>query len=294
MSLSTNHPRWAPYFFLAPFLIIFAVFMAYPLVNSIFLAFLQTYGPGYSQYVGLDNFKNMAADPDFWKALSNTFVYTVGSVLIQLPLALGLALILNRPDVRGRALFRLIFFSPALVGIVFVAMMFSLLFGDHEGLINVALRALVPGFPAEFPWLQKFVMTALIVASLWMYVGFNMVYFLAALQSVNKDTLEAAAIDGANAWHRFWHVILPEIKPVAGFVILLSIIGSLQLFELPYILLENGPGPEKRGLTMVMYLYQNGFERSDLGFASAIGWTLAILLIALAYLQRRFSGEEKA
>jgi ABC-type sugar transport system permease subunit len=123
-----------------------------------------------------------------------------------------------------------------------------------------------------------------------MYVGFNMVYFLAALQSVNNDALEASAIDGASAWQRFRHVIIPDIQPVAGFVVLLSIIGSLQLFELPLILL-NGPGPENRGLTLVMYLYQNGFERNDLGFASAVGWTLAIILMSLAFLQRRLSRE---
>jgi ABC-type sugar transport system permease subunit len=97
-----------------------------------------------------------------------------------------------------------------------------------------------------------------------------MIYFLAALQNVSRETLEAASIDGAGPWQRFRHVILPEIKPVFGFVALLSVIGSLQLFELPFILLD-GPGPAQRGLTLVMYLYQNGFDRNDLGFASAIG-----------------------
>jgi len=125
-----------------------------------------------------------------------------------------------------------------------------------------------------------------------MYVGFNMIYFLAALQSVSQDGLEAAEIDGASPWQRFRHVIFPEIKPVAGFVVLLSIIGSLQLFELPYVLL-GGAGPERRGLTIVMYLYQNGFERNDLGFASAIGWTLAILLVGLAIGQRKLMGKEE-
>jgi ABC-type sugar transport system permease subunit len=124
-----------------------------------------------------------------------------------------------------------------------------------------------------------------------MYAGFNMVYFLAALQSVNRDTIEAAMIDGAGAVQRFWHVVLPAIKPVAGFVMLLSIISSLQLFELPWILLE-GPGPENRGLTLVMYLYQNGFEQNDLGYASAIGWVLALLLMSIAIVHRKLTMEE--
>jgi ABC-type sugar transport system permease subunit len=288
--MNSGPARWAPYLFLAPFLLTFAVFLAYPLYSSAVLACSQTYGPTVRVWVGFGNFVNMARDPDFWTALRNTTVYTIGSITIQLPLALGLALILNRPGLRGRTLFRLIFFLPSLVGLVFVAMMFSLLLGERDGLVNVFLRGVVPGFPREFPWLQHHVMASLILASLWMYIGFNMVYFLAALQSVSQDSLDAAAIDGANPWQRFRHVIVPEIRPVLGFVVLLSVIGSLQLFELPFVLL-NGPGPERSGLTLVMYLYQNGFQRDDLGFASAIGWTLAILLMGLALLQRRLSRE---
>lgn len=125
-------------------------------------------------------------------------------------------------------------------------------------------------------------MTGLIVAGLWMYVGFNMVYFLAALQNVDRSIEEAALVDGAGPWQRFRHVTIPAIRPVAGFVILLSIIGSFQLFELPFVLLNNTAGPDNRGLTIVMYLYQTGFEIGDLGYASAIGWSLAILLMILA------------
>jgi ABC-type sugar transport system permease subunit len=223
--------------------------------------------------------------------MRNTFVYAVAAVALQVPLALGLAMLLNRPRLRGRALFRLIFFSPSLVGIVFVAMMFALMFHEREGLVNVVLRAAIPHFPREFPWLQRYVMPALIIATLWMSVGFNMIYFLAALQGVDKDCLEAADVDGANAWQKFLAVILPEIAPVTGFVVLLSLLGSLQLFELPFILL-NGPGPENRGLTVVMYLYQYGFEVGDLGYASAIGWTLALVLMGLTVLQRLLSREQ--
>lgn len=125
-------------------------------------------------------------------------------------------------------------------------------------------------------------MTGLIVAGMWMYVGFNMVYFLAALQNVDRSIEEAALVDGAGPWQRFRHVTIPAIRPVAGFVVLLSIIGSFQLFELPFVLLNNTAGPDNRGLTIVMYLYQTGFEIGDLGYASAIGWSLAILLMILA------------
>lgn len=134
--------------------------------------------------------------------------------------------------------------------------------------------------------MERFVLSALVIATLWMFVGFNMVYFLAALQNVDRSLLDAAKVDGAGPWQRFRHVTLPAIRPVAVFVVLLSLIGSFQIFELPYVLLRNSAGPDNRGLTTVMYLYQTGFEQSDLGYASAIGWSLAILLVALAIGQR--------
>jgi ABC-type sugar transport system permease subunit len=141
-------------------------------------------------------------------------------------------------------------------------------------------------------WLQNpaMVMPALVLTSLWMYVGFNMIYFLAALQNVEKDLLEAAQVDGANAFQRFVHVTLPTIKPVAIFVLVLSTIGSFQLFELPFVLLQQGAGPDNAGLTVVMYLYINGFDAGDLGYASTVGWTLALLILLVSMAQLRLSG----
>lgn len=288
---STSHPRWAPYIFIAPFVVIYCFFMAYPLGQSIVLAMQQTFGPRTAVFVGLQNFHDLFTDRFFWLAMRNTFVFAMAAVSLQIPLSLGLAMLLNRPGLKGRAVFRLIFFSPSLVGIVFVAMMFALMFHERDGLVNALLRLVIPHFPAEFPWLQRYVMPALLIAALWTSVGFNMIYFLAALQSIETDCLEAADVDGANAWQKFVHVILPGIAPVTGFVLLLSLIGSFQLFELPFILL-GGPGPENRGLTVVMYLYQYGFEIGDLGYASAIGWTLALVLMGFAIVQRLISPEE--
>ena len=287
----SRNPR-APYFFLAPFLFIFVLFTVYPLLQSLVLSTQQTYGPKTSRFVGFGNFSALFHDPLFWLAVRNTVVFTAGSVFLQLPLSLGLAMLLNRPNVKGRAFFRLIFFSPSLVGLAFVAMIFGLIFEKRMGLLNIALHR-TTGFDLDFPWLQEYVMPAMILAALWMYVGFNMVYFLAALQNVSRDLLEAADVDGAGAWHKFRHVTIPAIKPVATFVVLLSIIGSFQLFELPYVLLGGG-GPRNQGLTVVMYLYQNGFETGDLGYASAIGWLLAILLGTFAVVQRLLASAEES
>lgn len=290
MTISRNRAPWAPWVLLAPFLLIFATFMVYPLVQSLVLSTQQTFGPAHARSVGAANYRNVLADPLFWRAVRNTLIFTAGSVFIQLPLSLALALLLNRPGLRGRAILRTIFFAPVLVGVVFVAMIFGVMFEKRTGLVNQALHATI-GWDLDFPWLQQFVLPALIIASLWQYVGFNMVYFLGALQNVRQELVEAAAIDGAGAWRRFVHVITPQIRPVASFVVLLSIVGSFQLFELPYVLLNGTAGPDNAGLTVVMYLYQMGFDQGDLGYASAVGWLLAALLIALALLQRRIGAE---
>ncbi len=280
--------RWAPYAFCAPFFAIFLLFGVYPIIQSAVLATQQTYGPKASRFVGLANFKDLLADPLFWRALWNTTVFAAGSIFIQLPCSLGLALLLNQPKLRGRAFFRLIFFAPSLVGLVFVAVIFSLIFEKRTGLLNVLLHGAF-GCDPEFPWLESYVMPALIIAALWMYAGFNMVYFLAALQAVERDLVEAAVVDGANAWQRFVHVTLPAIRPVGAFVVLLSLVGSFQLFELPYLLLNATGGPDNQGLTLVMYLYQMGFETGDLGYASTIGWVIAVLLGTFAAVQWRLS-----
>lgn len=280
---------------LAPFLILFVVFVVYPLIQSAFLAANQTYGPGTRTFVGTKNFELLVKDPVFWKSITNTLIYALGSLFIQLPLAFGLALALNSQKLRGRGIYRLIFFSPQLMGLVFVSILGVLAFEKRAGLVNRVLAWITqnPGL-LEIDWLQQHVMATLILISLWLYVGFNMIYFLAALQNVERSLLEAAEIDGANAWGKLRHVILPSVKPVATFVVLLSMIGSLQLFELPYVLLDGSGGPDNRGLTIVMYLYQNGFDLGDLGYASAIGWMLALLLIALALVQIKMTRSQGA
>lgn len=295
--------KFAPYLFVAPFLIIFVVFSLYPIIKSIILSFYMTNGPKDHVYVGLGNFKFLAGQPDFHTAVWNTAVFAFWSVFLQLPLALGLAMLLSAKWLRGREWLRLAFFSPHLVGQVFVAVLFTVLFIPQYGLVNKGLHATVPafrwlpsGFPVDTKWLgdARMVMPTLVLTSLWMYVGFNMIYFLAALQAVDTELYEAAVVDGANGWHKFWAVTVPGIKPVAVFVLVTATIGSFQLFELPWILLNQTAGPNNSGLTIVMYLYKQGFVSGDLGYASAIGWTLAFGVLIVSLLQMRLTGTWKA
>lgn len=292
-----SHPAWAPWFFLAPFIIVFCAFIVWPLARSIALSVEQTYGPGTTVFVGAKNFHFLLHDPQFWKALRNTLVFTAGSLFVQLPVSLGLALLLNRPSLRGRAIFRLIFFAPSLVGLAFAALLVAQAFDKRTGLVNLALHAVFPAWNPDFAWLEQHVMLTLVLSALWLYAGFNIVYFLAALQNVPPELTEAASIDGASRWQRFRHVTLPEIRPVASLVVLLSVTGSFQLFELPFIIFNatgNPAGPNESALTIVMYLYQTGFLVGDLGYASAIGWVLAILLMTAAVFQRWLARKDEA
>ncbi|HEY3285255.1 MAG TPA: sugar ABC transporter permease [Armatimonadota bacterium] len=280
----------APYLFVAPFLILFLCFGLWPILKSLILAVYATNGPKSAVFVGLANFRFLMADPDFHTAVRNTLVFTCWSIFFQLPCALGLALLLCARWVRARELFRLAFFSPNLLGQVFVGVLFSVLFVPQYGLLNHLLHALF-GIALDTKWLSNpaLVMPALVLTSLWMYVGFNMIYFLAALQAVDRDLYEAATVDGANGWHQFFAVTLPSIKPVAVFVLITSTLGSFQLFELPYIMLRNTAGPDNSGLTVVMYLYNTGFITGDLGYASAVGWTLALGMLVVSLVQLKLT-----
>ncbi len=285
---------YAPYLFVSPFLILYAIFGLYPLLQSVRLSLFITNGPKDQVFVGLKNFAFLLSDADFHTAVWNTLVYTICSVFLQLPLSLGLAILLSQKWLKGREFFRLAFFMPNLVGQVFVALLFGVLFTPKYGLINIASNTAFRT-PIDLKWLSNsvLVMPALVLVSLWMYVGFNMIYFLAALQSVDQELYEAARVDGASPWHQFLAVTLPGIRPVAVFVLITATIGSLQLFELPYVLLGNGAGPNKSGLTIVMYLFQTGFLSGDLGLASAIGWTLAIGILGISLVQMRVTGAWK-
>jgi ABC-type sugar transport system permease subunit len=290
------YPSTAPWVFLTPYLLLTAVFFVYPFVNAIFLAFHRTNGPRSSIFVGLDNFAFVLSDPDFHTALLNTTIYALASILIQLPLSLGLALMLNSRKDRMKGVFRLILFSPQLVGQIFVGVLFGVVFLPRYGLFNRFLSQLI-GWGLEKQWVADptLVMPALIIISLWMYVGFNMIYFLAALQSVDQDLVEAAMIDGAGPWHVFRHVTLPAVMPTIIFVVVMSTIGSYQLFELPYALLNNGNdtgtyGPKNAGLTIVGYLYNTAFDAGDLGTGAAVGWILALVIFTLSMAQMKVLG----
>jgi ABC-type sugar transport system permease subunit len=289
-------PRYrgkAPYWFLLPYLLLTSVFLLYPLFKAAVLAFYQTNGAQSRAFVGFGNFTFLAKDPVFHRALVNTTLFMLASVCLQLPLSLGLALLLNSGKDKLKGFFRLVLFSPNLVGQVFVGILFGVLFTPRYGLINRFSQALV-GWGLEEQWLGNpaLVLPAIVLTSLWIWVGFNMIYFLAALQSVDKSLEEAARVDGARPFQVFWHVTLPAMRPVLVFVVVTSIVGSYQLFELPLALLpqSNGAGPDNSGLTVITYLNNVAFNGGDLGLGSAVGWVVAFIVFAISVIQIKLTG----
>jgi ABC-type sugar transport system permease subunit len=269
---------WAPYAFISPFYLLYVAFMLYPLVSSMWTSFHYQRTLDYSVFVGLFNYRILLADAQFWQALGNTLYFTLGVLFVQLPVAMAMALIVNAQFLRARNFFRLCFFSPTLVAGVFVAIIFRQIYNPDSGLFNML-------FGWDIAWLETpfLIMPSIIMTSVWQSAGFNMLYFLAGLQGIRGELYEAADVDGASWWQSFVNVTLPGLKPITIFVVIISIINSLQLFDVPFVLLD-GEGPGGHGRTIVMYLYQK-FETSELGLACATGWTLAVLIFAVTMVQ---------
>ncbi|MEA2734868.1 MAG: arabinooligosaccharide transport system permease protein, partial [Humisphaera sp.] len=224
--------KLAPYLFLSPFMILFCCFMLYPLGRSMVLSLYKSVGPGQLKFVGLGNFRYLLTDKIFWASVGNTTYFTTLFLILQVPIALGLAVMLNSKLLRWRNFFRFAFFSSHLVGMVFVAIIFSMMLAQRHGLINKMIGLFFPFIGTELNWFAnpRLAMPAVVMAALWISVGYAMVYLLAALQSVDQELYEAAEVDGASRWQQFRHVTLPGIRPMLIFLILVGTIGGYQLF----------------------------------------------------------------
>lgn len=280
--------RLAPYLFVAPFLLLFAVFFLWPLVSSAWMSLQKTAGPRRSYFIGLDNYRFLLRDRYFWFSVANTLAFAGAFLLVQIPASLGLAVLLNSRRIIGRRGLRLAFFSTHLVGASFVGVIFAQLLNPRHGLVNAVLSILT-GSPMDIDWLgtPSLAMVSVLIAALWLSIGYGMVYYLAALQGVQPQLYEAAAVDGAGRWQRFWHITLPGVRPVTGFLAMVGFLWAIQTFELPYVLFGQSAGPGNAATTIVMYLYLAGFQVGDFGYAAAIGWMLVLLSAGGVALQWR-------
>jgi arabinosaccharide transport system permease protein len=277
-----------PYLFISPFFIGYAVFFLYPVLWAFFLSFFQQVGfGGGAEFVGLQNYIRLLSDQLFVRSIFNTSYYAVGSLFIIVPLALMLALALNIRGLKFSNSFRFLYFTPLITSGVVVAIIFRLVFEVEYGLLNNWI--LKPVGLSELRWLRDplLVMPSIIILGIWRFTGINALYFLTGLQRIPQEILESAQMDGANHFQLLRHITLPLLRPVLTFVIVSAIIGSYNLFGEPFLLVGAEGGPRNAGLTMTMYLFLNGFRFMKFGYASAIGYSLTLIILLLSLVQLR-------
>ena len=266
--------------FITPWLLGFLFFTAGPMIGSAVISFLDWEILTPPTWVGLTNFRQMATDPLFGLSLYNTAYYTFIGVPIYLVAAMLMALVLNL-HLRGITFYRTIFFLPSLTPAVANALLWVWIFSPDFGLANYFLQAV--GLPPQ-KWLfdVNLAKPSLILMGLW-GIGSQMIIFLAGLQGISQTLYEAASIDGANEWRRFWSITLPMLSPTLFFNLVIGIIGSFQVFTTAYIATQGGP--QNATLFYVLYLWRNGFDYFKMGYASALAWVLLLIVLALTMLQ---------
>jgi raffinose/stachyose/melibiose transport system permease protein len=275
----------AGYGFVGPALVILGAFLLYPIVYSLWLSLHEWdgYTPHWGPFVGLENFRALAGDEVFWRAMLNSIVFVVVRTPLEVSLGFLLALLLNR-RLAARSLMRTLFFVPVVMSLIVVTIIFQRVYEPNTGLLNTFLRGIGLGALAH-PWLgdPATALPAVIAVSVWKNVGFSLVILLAGLQSLPQDVLEAARVDGANAWQLTFRMITPLMRPILALTTLLSIIGGLKVFDLIFIMTRGGPTYSTEVLATM--LYREAFELNHMGVASAIAVILVAVVLSIARVQ---------
>ncbi len=277
-----------PYYFLAPALIWYLLFLVYPMLSSLYISFFKWDGLSPSKtFVGLANYYRIFFEDDVARlALVNNIIWTVASLVIPTAFGLALALALNR-QLRGITIFRTIFYMPGVLPLVAVGLIWSWMYNPHFGAINTVLDAVGLDFLSR-GWLSDYqtAFGATFLTNVWAHVGFPMILYLAGLQGIPSDYYEAAALDGANAWQRFWYVTLPGLAETHVIVLSLAVINAFKVFDIIYTMTYGGPGRATQVLGTWMYF--QSFQYYNAGYGSAIAWVMAIIVLVMAvpYIRR--------
>ncbi|MCY0898884.1 MAG: sugar ABC transporter permease [Firmicutes bacterium] len=266
--------------FLAPWIIGFTAFTVIPMATSLYYSFTSYSLGAPPQWIGAANWVAMVHDPLMWRSLWNSLYYTLGSVPLQLALALVIALLVNVKGIPGRGMFRTFFYLPTVVPTVAASILWIALFNPYGGLINDALGALHIPQPL---WLESptWAMPALILMSLW-GIGTTMVIYLAGLQDIPRQLYEQAMVDGASPVRMFVHITIPMLSPIILFNGIMDLIWSMQTFTQPYLMTKGGPMDAT--LLFPLYVFQNAFEYLNMGYASALAWLLFLIVMGLTLL----------
>ena len=294
----------APYCFIAPFFVLFFVFGLFPLLFSVYLSLHQwdpAAGMSAMRWVGLDNYFYALTDPWFGDSLYNTLWLALASGIPQHLVALPLAYLIHRHLKRGRNLAVGIYFLPYITSSVAIALIFGTLLSRDYGFINAVLAevarvpllgTLAPSGPIDWLGDSSYTRPAVALVVFWRYLGWNLVLYLSALQAIDKDLHDAATLDGAGTWQQFRYVTLPLLRPMIYFAVTLTIIGNLQLFEEPFILVDIEKGVSHSVMTTAIYMYRTAFSDGDFGAASAISWLLFMVIALLAWLNGKLFGRD--
>lgn len=284
----------AAWLFLAPALALIGVFFFLPVLASLVLSLTNfdiyaVADPRNAQLVGLENYRNLAAEPVFWTALKNTFYFVLVGAPLSVIVALAAALLVNAKLARWKGLFRTAYFAPYVTTIVAIAIVWRYLYHPRYGLLDAALGAIGIG-PIDWLGDPRWAMPAIILLAVWRNFGYNMLIFVAGLQRIPEQLYEAAALDGAGWWARLRHITLPQLAPTFLFVGIITAIGYFQLFPEPYVM--TGGGPLKSTLSMVLYMYEEGFRWWRLGNAAAIAFVLFVVILIFTLLELWIQREE--
>jgi len=277
----------APYVFVLPFVLTVVFFWLFPIGNGVLLSFQDVLK---DEWVGLDNYKRLLSDKIFLKAVYNSARYMIGTLILLIPLPMLFATLLNSKLMKKPGLFKSIYFIPALTSVVVAGTIFRLMFGEMDtSLANQVIGAfgLSPIKWLKNEWASYGV---LLLLACWRWMGVNILYFLAGIQSISADLYEAASIDGANKWQQFTKITFPLVKPTTVYVLTISIYAGLSMFNESYMLWKGNNSPQNMGLTIVGYLYRQGIEKRAMGYACAVGLVLLIIVMIVNLIQLKATG----
>lgn len=280
----------APYVFVLPFVAVFLIFWVYPLLSSFEMSFQKVTLGQSASWVGADNYTKLMGDSVFMKAVANSAVYMVLTLIVLIPVPMLFAVWINNKVMWGREFFKSSLFFPALTSVVVAGTIFRLMFGEMEGsLINSFLGLFGIG-PVKFLKMQGTGFVALLSLATWRWTGVNMLYFLSGLKNIPDEYYEAASIDGASSFQKFRMITVPLLKPTTIYVLTISIYAGLAMFIESMMLWNGNNSPKNIGLTIVGYLYRQGIEKNNLGYAAAVGIVLLAIAMAINLTQLAFSG----
>ena len=285
-----NSQKVAPYVFVLPFILVFLIFWLYPLANSFIMSFQERLLGQAPKWKGFDNYTKLLTDKVFLKAVENSVVYMVWTLILLIPFPMIFACLINSKLMWGREFFKSAFFLPALTSVVVAGTIFRLIFGEMLGsLMNSILSHFGMG-PFKYLKDQTLSRIALLTLACWRWTGVNMLYFLSGLKGIDQEYYEAAAIDGASSLQAFKSITMPLLKPTTIYVVTISIYAGLAMFTESFMLFNGNNSPKNIGLTIVGYLYRQGIEKNKLGYAATVGIVLLVVAMTINLIKLALTG----